>query len=638
MFTLTSLSRAQYGTTKYCSAFLQDKACNNRNCTFLHETGDDNNSFSRQDLSSMNASSAQRTTAPPQPRPPPQPAQSTASASQPMRRQGSKDESNSRSGSTDASALPSSASWANKDTQGSRTRRTSQAASRSSPSPKTVNAAIVSQKPDEPKREGKASPVPQEQISRQSTRPSEPEIARQSTRPSESGPSQSSASRTSSVPPTAPPPKPEVSMLDSLVKQVESPDFKFEFSSAALTAEEVDSIENHPSLIDAYGGVKRRAMREKEEAERIKREADAQSALQSAAVVEDDNPESGSLQLGGEPEEAHDSRTVLARAGSEPQSAIQPPSQNTATSNLNPTFTHLNINGRSLTPHQQQQLMLLKSNNGQFQQGFGFPNMDQTEQSQQGLFQNQMPHLGAAQGHARQSSRFSFANENMKGISGSRLHGQQSSVMQGNTQNPLTAPAPQHTVGNHFYSSGVQGPPPGLKNTGTPPISGGGMFAQGHGFTSNMNSSLGLGGANVNNKDSDFMRELMRGRNATSGSGGGQGLDGAKSKYIFPSFLQHHSPPPLAPAPGLLSSLYGPRQGTYHDPGPLKQKKKGKKHRHANTSSSGGGGVVDLADPSILQARMHQGGAGAGQGHYGVQGQGGYNPSNAMYGGGFGRW
>jgi len=77
-----------------------------------------------------------------------------------------------------------------------------------------------------------------------------------------------------------------------------------------------------------------------------------------------------------------------------------------------------------------------------------------------------------------------------------------------------------------------------------------------------------------------------------------------------------------------------------------KQKKKGKKHRHANTSSSGGSGLVDLADPSILQARMHptgQSNAGVGQGLFGGQSQGGYNPmmyngGGGASGGGYGRW
>lgn len=111
------------------------------------------------------------------------------------------------------------------------------------------------------------------------------------------------------------------------------------------------------------------------------------------------------------------------------------------------------------------------------------------------------------------------------------------------------------------------------------------------------------------------------------------------SRLWFSLLQQNSTPPPLAPVSGLLNPLYGQQLGLYQDQVPQKQKKRGKKHRHANTSS-GGGGVVDLADPSILQARMHQGGANAaaGQGLYGSQGQGGYNHSNMVYSGGFGRW
>ena len=91
-----------------------------------------------------------------------------------------------------------------------------------------------------------------------------------------------------------------------------------------------------------------------------------------------------------------------------------------------------------------------------------------------------------------------------------------------------------------------------------------------------------------------------------------------------------------APAPGHLASLYAPPPGGLQDFG-TKQKKKGKKHRHANTSSSGGSALVDLADPSILQARMQRqqqgGNSGVGQGLFGGQAQGGYSNSNMMYGG-----
>jgi len=52
-------------------------------------------------------------------------------------------------------------------------------------------------------------------------------------------------------------------------------------------------------------------------------------------------------------------------------------------------------------------------------------------------------------------------------------------------------------------------------------------------------------------------------------------------------------------------------------------------------------GKLDLADPSILQARMQhqqQSNAGVGQGLFGGQAQGGYNPSMMYNNTGFARW
>lgn len=246
-----------------------------------------------------------------------------------------------------------------------------------------------------------------------------------------------------------------------------------------------------------------------------------------------------------------------------------------------------------------------------------------------------MTQFNTLQAQNRQSSRFSFANDaNAKNLPSTRIQNEQASLVQSGTPNPLAAPTPQQAHGNSIYTSGAQGPPPGLKTAGTPPISGGGMFAQGHGFTSN----LGLG-ANLGKQENnpELMRELLRGRSG-AGASGLQGQEAAKREYMFPFLQQHSTPPPLTPANGLLSSFYGSQAGSYPEHGPQKQKKKGKKQRHANTSS-GGGGVVDLADPSILQARMHQAGANAaaGQALYGSQGQGGYNHS-MVYGGGFNRW
>ena len=135
----------------------------------------------------------------------------------------------------------------------------------------------------------------------------------------------------------------------------------------------------------------------------------------------------------------------------------------------------------------------------------------------------------------------------------------------------------------------------------------------------------------------ELLRDMVRGRGA---AGSSQVHDAGKREFLS-SFLQQYPSASSTPAPSssLQASLYGPQAGAFLDFG-QKQKKKGKKHRHANTSSSGGGGLVDLADPSILQARMQhqqQSNAGVGQGLFGGQAQGGYNP-NMMYGTGFPRW
>ncbi|CAG8145775.1 unnamed protein product [Penicillium salamii] len=604
--------RAQYGTTKYCSSFLRNEQCNNRNCTFLHETGEDSDSYSRQDLSSMNTISTPRQSLPPTP----SHVRTVQPISHPMRRQPSKDESiSSRSGVPDGPALPSSASWATKDAAAiQRTRRASLSGSQASNSPRPASVN-VSTPVEEPKRAERPSPTASE--------------AQQSPAEAETQ--------------SPPPPRPrrttqrlkQPTPFDELLKDITSPDFRFSFSTAELSAEEVKLIKDYPSFIDPFGGVKRRAMREKVEQERFSREHE----LLRNVAAEEDSREAGSLQLGGEPEDANPPR---GRQSRESHGAIQPPSQQDTAENstvgspvstASHQFQGLNLAGRSLTPLQQQQLMLLKSAGNQ-QAGLADPlssaALDQAAQVRQGLIHNQMAQINALQAaQNRQSSRFSFNESGSKNMPNARMLGQ----MQSASPNPLSAPSPQHSLASGFYASGVQGPPPGLKTAGTPPISGGGMFAQGHGFTS------GIGG-NGGKQDAtpELMRELLRGRTGTNvgnGSGGLQGQEAAKREFMFPFLQQHNTPPPMTPANGLLGSFYGSQTGVMPDSGgQQKQKKKGRKQRHANTSS-GGGGVVDLADPSILQARMHQVGANAsaGQSLYGSQGQGGYNPS-MVYGGG----
>ena len=77
--------RAQFVTTKYCSAYLRGENCTNRNCMFLHEPGEANESYSRASLSSLNAGQqGQGRGAPPQ-------SQQPVASAQPMARQPSSD-------------------------------------------------------------------------------------------------------------------------------------------------------------------------------------------------------------------------------------------------------------------------------------------------------------------------------------------------------------------------------------------------------------------------------------------------------------------------------------------------------------------------------------------------------------------
>ncbi|KAJ3017043.1 transcriptional repressor general negative regulator of transcription subunit 4 [Thoreauomyces humboldtii] len=80
--------RATYGTTKYCSYFLKNQTCQNPACQFLHEPGEEPDSFARDELSRMQARERN-------PKPPPFPITT-----------------DSKKDDKDQSALPATASWA----------------------------------------------------------------------------------------------------------------------------------------------------------------------------------------------------------------------------------------------------------------------------------------------------------------------------------------------------------------------------------------------------------------------------------------------------------------------------------------------------------------------------------------------
>ena len=649
---------------------------------FLHEPGEEKDSFTRQDLSSINVVSTQRpaaessassaVVASSQPtqsaaavtdhtaQPPPQAtrAHGITAASQPMGRQVSRDDTASPVDSGDGSALPSSASWATRGIHLPQSRTTSQAASIASPSPMVSKATLSPQSREASHGEDESESVRQQESQMPALPLSEP------------------ANRLDRLP---------ALLLDTILKSASSPNGKFCFSKKMFSPEDYNIIANFPPLLDPDGGAKRRAAREREQERERQRERELQqeqeqeqlSQLERSEAVEgspEEVPGSGSLQLGGEPEDEHGAESSghgNSSTGPDAQlRAVGPPSQQMPVSAAfhglgfgpsqisDPLAGLSRTSGRfassSSSSSSQPRFPMMRS--GELSSSIfphQLPQVLSTSSSQQlplGLFQNQTGQLGPP-GHARQSSRYSFANDSasasaaVKPAAHPKLMAQQSAMM------PSGAFQAHPTYGGPFYGGAAQGPPPGLKSAGTPPISGDGMFSQGHGFAS------GLGG--IDDK-TELLRNVLRSRGGQAGVGGmGQASEAGKREYhMFPSLLQASYPSSSNPSPapvlsGPSSYFGGAHLAAFQDLGPPKPKKnKGKKHRHANTSSSGGGGIVNLADPSILQARMHQqqaagsGNAATGGSAFfggsagGGPGQGGYNPG-LVYGGGsggFSRW
>lgn len=579
--------KAQLGTTKYCSAWLRHEQCGNRQCMFLHELGDEEDSYSRQDLSSLNsvhtqrplanAASSRSVTRSQAPSVPP------PATSQPMVRSSSKEDSE----AGDGPALPATANWARSTQQ--RSRRGSHATSGAASSP-----AISMSLPATAESTSEPSIPPTAQESSASTRKAGKQHA---TTPPQTSPTAD---------------KPD-SRADSDVG-----DFAFFFRQLASIPrrvfEPLPDRDDLPPLFDVNGAWRRRAMRDEDENRDVGEPDHVDNLTQS-----DGELESGSLALGGEPEDRDQAPSSLGYG----QRRSAPIQRVTSAELFAPSLTGFgqasstvgSIGNRTMTPQQQQQLYARPPGSFTDQMPPGISPQQTTQQTS--LFQGQ--------GHGRQHSRFNFANEpgsssvSVKSTADPRYMAQQSSMM----------PSAYRQPGGQLFPTSVSGPPPGLKSTGTPPV-GAGMFGQGHGFgASNF-------GATAKANPNDLLQSLIR------GNVGNQAHDG-KREYMFPSFHNQFpsSTSTPAPAPNLLATLYASQPGAFPDYG-SKQKKKGKKQRHANTSSSGGSGLVDLADPSILQARMHhqqQGSSmGAGQGLFSGQTQGGYNNPNTMYGGGGYRW
>lgn len=149
---------------------------------FLHEAGEDDDSFTRQDLSSMNVISTQQpaqslaphsVTRPLQPQPPPQQAPNAkAAAVPPLSRQESHDDPPSPTGSGAGPALPSTANW------GKQGRRASRSTNASASSPMVTNVVPAPQA-EPSKKKGKESVQTDAQIRGGASKPSSPQPPRQ---------------------------------------------------------------------------------------------------------------------------------------------------------------------------------------------------------------------------------------------------------------------------------------------------------------------------------------------------------------------------------------------------------------------------------------------------------------------------
>lgn len=514
--------KAQLGTTKYCSAWLRHEQCGNRQCMFLHELGDEEDSYSRQDLSSLNsvhtqrplsnAASSSRSVSRPHPSSVP-----PSAASQPMIRSSSKEDSE----AGDGPALPASANWARTTQQ--RSRRGSIATSGAASSP-----AISTSLPATVESGHETNDVP-----------TAPEPSRKAEKQRAGTPTKPDATIPKAQPPT-----------------IEDPyDFAYFFRVLGAIPKRVfeapsDPSDEFPPMFDLNGAARRRAMRDEDENRLGDQDDQVDNLTQS-----DGELESGSLALGGEPEDRDQARNGL-NYDQRRSAPIQRGSSNDlfgpSLAGFGPNSTNVgSIGSRTMTP--QQQLFLRPQ--GSF-----------TEQMPPGISPQQTSQpssLFQGQGHTRQQSRFSFANDNsassinVKSSGDPRYMAQQSSMM------PSTF---RSQPGGQLYTTSVPGPPPGLKSTGTPPVSGG-MFGQAHTF-----GGSAFGAASKGNQN-ELLQSLIRG----------------------------------------------------------------------NVGNQAHEAKLDLADPSILQARMHhqqQGNSmGAGQGLFGGQAQGGYSNPNAMYGGGgYNRW
>ena len=385
------------------------------------------------------------------------------------------------------------------------------------------------------------------------------------------------------LPKTKPKPvDPIHSRYSTTFKRICLQDYAFAYDDSCLSPEVRAPVDDMPCFIDPYGGAKRRAMREKEEAERARLETEVKAKLEAQAIssaeetLEEDNIAAGSLALGGEPED--DPRSLFSTRSH--WTTSQPLTDQFI--DMNSEFSKLDASATSTIVSQQQSV-------------------------QQAPLLKPSPATPLSTCPTLIDEDHSTAKLNMN-----------RSIITNVTDRDISTMIQRVPLATAFkVNSNV------LFQWRTRTSS---WFTNGGNTTSEWRWNVCPWPELYQPWLWSLQRHNAEIYSIRNRSGTNQGHDIAKRELLLS--LQNNplrSPPLSAPAPGGLNTLYGQYQGAYQDPGLVKQRKKGKKHRHANTSSSGGG-VEHLADPSIVQARAQQGNS-TGQGLFGGN-QGGYPQSN----------
>ncbi|KAF3925461.1 hypothetical protein ABW21_db0207468 [Orbilia brochopaga] len=467
--------RATYGTTKYCSAYLRNEQCPNKNCMFLHEQGEEVDSFTRQGLSSFNVQSSQQAgpssrpaPAPPAIQPPVSavatPAQSTPtlSARLPVNQHAGVKPSKSPalqdhgSPPSESSALPSSASWAarssgtpvnnqssnadERPSKGTTILRTHPPEKRNTPEPRK----IVKEEPKETPAQSSRSSVVEGPAGFDSA------DAEPSSRPKKKAePAQAKAA---SGP--APPPETQAAprdlrfstandigeVLARCIERVNSPLFRFKFDKNMLSEEDYEEIQKMPPLIDKFGGAKRRERLNKE---REREEEEERVRLQQQAQIQQQVQHLSPLPLMQHVQAAQQQQPIAQQAQARQQATNQLFTVQTPQSQVQGTRTQ--TPGSAIS---QQHQNIMTATQGLLQQ----------TQLNQPLHQHHTQH------HARSSSRYNF--EGLKAAPPQQVNPQQLLQQQHIPSQGLLS---GQLYGLNGSNANVQGPPPGLKSAATPP-------------------------------------------------------------------------------------------------------------------------------------------------------------------------